>query len=103
MAEPTRTVAFEGAQTVANAEDACARLRDALAQGGGLAIDLTRVTEADLAFVQLLVAARRRAGELGCGLVIRADAGGAVASALVRGGLAAAKVLEELPPKGDLR
>ena len=57
MAITSHTIGFEGAQTIAQAEAAQVRLRAAVASGASLDIDLAAVTEADLAFVQLLVAA----------------------------------------------
>lgn len=100
MAEQPSPIAFGGPQTVANVDVARDRLGEAAASGDFLDIDLTGVTEADLAFVQLLVAVRRSAQASGRGLRFHADGSGAVASALARGGLEAATVLEDLPAKG---
>ncbi len=101
MAITSHTIGFEGAQTIAQAEAAQVRLRAAVASGASLDIDLAAVTEADLAFVQLLVATRKSAAASGQGLRWRGGANEAVADALVRGGLAGSGLLEDLTAKGD--
>lgn len=100
MADQPSTIAFSGPQTIANVDAARDLLREAAASGECLDIDLTGVTEADLAFAQLLVAVRRSAEASGLGLRLRTDGEGAFVSVLARGGLPAA-VLEDLAAKGD--
>ena len=68
MAVSPSSFAFEGPQTIAMVEEALGRLRGAVAAGETFEIDLTAVTEADLAFVQLLLATRRSVAASGRGL-----------------------------------
>lgn len=89
------TVAFAGSQTVANVEEACARLRSGIADAAEVEIDLSAVTEADLAFVQLLLAARRSLVAQRARLSWR-GASAAVAQVIARAGLASANLLDPI-------
>lgn len=97
--QTTATVAFEGVQTIAQAEAASARLRDALAAAGAIEIDLNALAEADLAFVQVLIAARKSAEKAGIGFKVHR--GSVLEDVLVRAGLAASPIFDDLPANGD--
>ena len=89
------TIAFAGSQTVANVEEACDRLRAVLAEDGPVEIDLSAVTEADLAFVQLLLAARRSAATRKVPLSWRGPFA-PVSQVVARAGLGAANLLDPI-------
>jgi hypothetical protein len=91
-------VAFEGCQTIANVDEAHARLRIALATGEPVEIDLSAIVEADLAFVQLLVAARKAVAAQGGALAWRGPFA-AVTKVISCAGLVTANLLQA--PKGD--
>ncbi len=80
------TIAFEGEQTIRTIGDAAARLRDALESGAVVEIDCRAVTESDLCFVQLLLAARKSAAARGVELRLAAPAEGALHACLRTGG-----------------
>lgn len=82
-------IVFQGSQTIANAEDSCARLCTALAGGDPVEIDLSQVTDVDLAFIQILVAARK--SEMSCSLRNPSDP---VIEAIGRAGLSMAGLLQ---------
>jgi hypothetical protein len=92
-------LAFDGTQTIATVEDAHARLCAALAEARDIEIDLTAVTEADLAFVQLLFAVRNSIEAAQGRVVWRGADCAAIAQVMARGGLRAARLFE--PAKGD--
>jgi anti-anti-sigma regulatory factor len=79
-------VSFAGSLTVSNIDVAHVELRTAVCQSSAVLIDLDGVTEADLTFIQLIEAARRRARETGGELMLRDPAAGAVLEVLRRGG-----------------
>ena len=78
MATPidTSTLCLEGELTIYNAADTKARLAEGLGRPGGLAVDLSAVTEVDSAGLQLLVLARREADRLGILGLLDAPSGG---------------------------
>lgn len=80
---------FSGSATIRQAAEAHARLTSALAGDGPLALDVSGVTAADLAFVQLIESARLSFAEAGRDLTLVAPAGGALRDVLERGGLLA--------------
>ncbi len=79
-------VSFAGSLTVSNIETAQAELGAAVRQSSSVLIDLGGVSEADLTFIQLIEAARRRVSETGGELTLRDPADGAVLEVLRRGG-----------------
>jgi hypothetical protein len=87
-------VTFDGIQTIVNVEESCALLRDALAVSHALHIDLTSVTEADLAFAQLIIATRKSAVATGTALYWRVIPDGPVVSMLARAGLDSFNLLD---------
>ena len=62
------------------------KLCEALQNNHAVAIDATAVSDADIAFVQLLESARLTAAGLGKSVVLTAPAGGALLETLKRGG-----------------
>lgn len=81
------TVSFDGEQTVRTVGDAARRLRAALAEGGAVEIDCSGIAEADLCFVQLLLAARKTARRSGQALTLARPVQGALQACLRAGGL----------------
>jgi anti-anti-sigma regulatory factor len=79
-------ISFVGDVTVSNIEQAHAELGAVLRQDGPVVVDIDGVTEIDLTFVQLLEAARRKAGETGHDFTLRHAAGEPVLEVLRRGG-----------------
>lgn len=58
----------------------------ALGQDGPVLLDIGLVEDTDLTFIQLVEAARRKAGETGRDFTLRQPAGGATLEVLRRGG-----------------
>ncbi|MEW5726301.1 MAG: STAS domain-containing protein [Pseudomonadota bacterium] len=85
MTAPT-TIVFEGEQTIRTVAAAADRLKDGLAGGGAVEIDCRAVTEADLTFVQVLLAARKASARRGIGLALAAPADGPLLACLKSGG-----------------
>lgn len=83
---PPSTIAFEGEQTIRTIGDAASRLRGALECGEAVEIDCRAVTESDLCFVQLLLAARKSAAARGIDLRLAAPAAGPLHACLRSGG-----------------
>lgn len=79
-------VALQGRQSIANAESIVAGLRDALASGAAVEVDLSAVAEVDVAFLQILIAAGRSARQNGVALSCQ-GAGGRLIEAVARAGL----------------
>ncbi|HLO76279.1 MAG TPA: STAS domain-containing protein [Magnetospirillum sp.] len=94
-------IAFEGTQTIATIEQAHARLSAALTRDGEVEIDLAGVAEVDLAFIQLLLAARVSVAAAGGRLLWRGADCAAVLGVLARAGMSADRLFE--PTKGDPR
>jgi ABC-type transporter Mla MlaB component len=92
-----RRVALEGALTVRSAETVRATLRSALEQEGDVAIDCADASEADLSFVQLLIAARASAVHRGKTIALAAPLGAVLLNTLTRAGFRAVA----RPPIGD--
>lgn len=93
------TIAFAGPQTIATVEEAHARLCAALARTAEIEIDLAGVAEADLAFIQLLLATRVSVAAAGGRLVWRGADCAAVLGALARAGMSADRLFK--PTKGE--
>jgi hypothetical protein len=85
-------LAFAGAQTLRTADAACEALRAALAEHRVVSLDCSGVTEADLAFAQLLLAADATVRGSGASVTLRAPLAGPLAAALVAAGIAVAEV-----------
>jgi anti-anti-sigma regulatory factor len=85
VAENFRLV-FDGAQNFRTVEAAYARLREASARHADLDIDCGAVDEADLSFIQLLLATRESARCAGRRIRLTAPAGGVLHETLRRGG-----------------
>ncbi|KAA5604591.1 STAS domain-containing protein [Roseospira marina] len=83
-------VPFEGACGIAEAGAIRARLLAALSTPDAkrVVVDCRAVTEADLTFLQILLAARAGGQDAGRPVVLAAPASGALASALISGGFA---------------
>ncbi len=62
------SIRFEGSATIQSAAETQARLGEALAGGGDVAVDCAGVDEADITFLQLLIAAHRGATRRGIAL-----------------------------------
>ena len=62
------TLRFEGGATIRSAAEAQLLLREALAAGGDVEVDCAGVDEADITFLQLLIAAHRSAVQRGIAL-----------------------------------
>ena len=78
---------FEGASTIQSAVEAQARLSEALAGGGDVSVDCSAVDEADIAFLQLLIAAHRSATMRGISLRLTPRPSKEFLAALDRSGL----------------
>jgi hypothetical protein len=81
------TVKFSGSQTIREAEDAAHILRKALADHPSLVLDCDEIEEADLTFLQLVIAARRSAQKSGKAFALGATARGPLLAALDRAGI----------------
>ena len=81
-------LAMSGAHTVREATQSHAELLAALGANGDLLLDCTGVTEADLSFVQMILAAHRSATARGSHFALNAPPAGALRSVLERGGFA---------------
>lgn len=79
-------ISFSGDVTVSNIDQAHEELGAVLRQDGPVVVDIDGVTETDLTFVQLIEAARRKAGETGLDFTLRHAADGPVLAVLQRGG-----------------
>jgi hypothetical protein len=90
----TFVVRLSGAQTIREAEGTLQALRDALAAAPSVALDCDAVEEADLAFLQLILAARKSARQAGKNLNMTAPASGPLLAALDSAGIR---------PEGDYR
>jgi hypothetical protein len=76
-----------GPQTIREAAQTHAALLEALRDHPDVALDCGAVTEVDLSFVQMIVAARRGAGGMGRRFALLHPPGGPLLGVLVRGGL----------------
>jgi ABC-type transporter Mla MlaB component len=83
----TLVVGFAGPATIRQAEALATRLKDALAEASCIEIDCGQLTEVDLAFIQLIIAARRSAEATGKSLTVNARAAGCLADTLAAAGI----------------
>ncbi len=81
-----RTVVLSGPRTVRYAEETRTLLLEALQGSSPVALDCSAVSEADLSFVQLLLAARRSAQLSGNVVTLAHSPGGVLRQALSRAG-----------------
>jgi two-component system chemotaxis sensor kinase CheA len=90
MTNPTadRVLALTGAMSVREAAQTKADVLAALAEPGDLLLDCAGVTQADLSFIQIILAAHRSARALGKRLALAASPVAALRQALERGGFA---------------
>jgi anti-anti-sigma regulatory factor len=79
-------LAFDGSLTIRTAEAVSAKLLDAINRYSSLSVDCSDVTEVDLSFVQLLIAARVSAKLLQKSVALDTRPEGALLDALTRGG-----------------
>jgi ABC-type transporter Mla MlaB component len=77
---------FTGALTLSAAEAVRSSLLVALEGNGAVRLDCSGATDVDVSFVQMVLAARRAAGEQGKSVSLAAPAAGALLDALRRGG-----------------
>jgi anti-anti-sigma regulatory factor len=83
-----RVLALAGAQGVRESAQTMAGVLAALAEPGDLLIDCAGVSEADLSFVQIILAAHRSASARGKRLALAATPAAALRQALERAGFA---------------
>ncbi len=83
-----RVLALNGAQTVREAAQTRDQILAALADPADLALDCAGVIEADLSFIQIILAAHRSAGLHGKQLALAAPPPAALQHALERAGFA---------------
>ena len=79
---PIVVLGFSGAATIREADEMAVRLKQALASSDRIEVDCSGVTEVDLAFLQLILAARKSAEAVGKQLCLSAPAGGVLLEAL---------------------
>jgi anti-anti-sigma regulatory factor len=85
MSEP-QTVSLSGAASIRNIAQYHAVLSEGLNAGTGVVLDLGDMEEADLAFIQLVIAARRSAQARGLSLSLAGPAPETILQTLERGG-----------------
>ncbi len=90
-AATTGRLALDGALTIRSAEAVSAKLLDAVNRHSSLSVDCSGVTEVDLSFVQLLIAARVSAQSLQSSVALASRPEGALLDALTRGGFQVAE------------
>jgi anti-anti-sigma regulatory factor len=87
----TGRLALDGALTIRTAEAVSAKLLEAVNQYSSLSVDCSDVTEVDLSFVQLLIAARVSARLLQKDVALSSRPEGVLLDALTRGGFRVAE------------
>jgi hypothetical protein len=80
------TISLDGARTIQTAEKTRSLLLEAFRTASSISVDCSKVTEADLSLVQLLLSARKTAAACGKSLTLALPAGGVVDGILKRGG-----------------
>jgi anti-anti-sigma regulatory factor len=81
------TLPLAGAQTIREAENTAQSLRDALTGNDAIILDCGAIEEADLTFLQLVIAARKSARRDGKNLALAATARGPLLAALDKAGI----------------
>ena len=79
--------AIPASATIGSAESIAEVLKSALAQSSPIVIDCDAVEDADISFIQLVLAARQSAKHLGKDVELKSPASGALRSILVQAGL----------------
>ncbi len=97
----TQRLAFAGALTLRGIDAARARLRAALGDARHVVIDCAGVDEADVSFIQLLLAARVSTRASGGTVRLAAPPAGALLDALTRAGFSVAADDSAPGPAGD--
>jgi len=82
----TQVIEVPSSVTVRSAGEFAGRLLGAVQSGGDIDIDLSALTEVDLSFVQLILAARAHLDQEGARLALAQPAGPALAALLDRAG-----------------
>lgn len=93
---------FDGPQTIANVEAALDRLREAMAGDEAISISLDGVTEADLAFAQVLLACQKSATAAKRQLQWLGMNNPVITEMLARAGISGTALRDETPAKGAL-
>jgi anti-anti-sigma regulatory factor len=101
LLDPTHTLSFEGEVLLSGAGETCERLKDCISTYQEVDVDATKVSEIDISFVQLLVAAFKSAGAAGKRLSVRYPADGPFDQLLQRTGFVLPDG-EPLTPERDL-
>ena len=96
-------VEVSGEATIQNVEALCEQLKAALRERASLTLDVSRLTTTDLAFVQLVEAARLTAAEQGEPLALSAPASGELRDVLERGGFLASAQRREFWIREEMR
>ncbi len=86
MISELNSIRLSGAGGIRNIAHYHDLLREALSAGADLALDLGDMEEADLAFIQLIIAARRSAQASGLSLTLSHPAPDPILQTLERGG-----------------
>jgi anti-anti-sigma regulatory factor len=82
----TQGIQWSGTASIRNVAKYHDDLRDALSVGADVALDLSHIDEVDLAFIQLIIAARRSAETRGLSLTLSSPAPEPMLQTLERGG-----------------
>jgi anti-anti-sigma regulatory factor len=82
-----QTLEISGSLTVRRAQELGEIIRGALTGAPSLTLDLSKATDADLSFVQIVESARLSAARAGARLSLSGPASGGLLSVLDRGGL----------------
>ncbi len=94
----TNPLTLSGRQTIREAAATHAALLSALQVNGDIILACDDITEVDLSFIQMILAARRSATESGRKLTLRQPADGALRQALIAGGLISEGALPSRDP-----
>lgn len=89
---PTIVIAFSGPATLREADDVAERLKDALLAGDRVEIDCGGLSDVDLSFVQIVIAARKSAVVSGKEVALCVPASGRLARVLVEAGVGSAEM-----------
>jgi len=81
-----QSIRLTGVGSIRNAAEYHNLICEALSAGENLALDIETMEEADLAFIQLIISARRSAEERGLSLSLTCPAPEAILQTLERGG-----------------
>ncbi len=84
-------ISLDGVRTIRTTEQSHSLLREAFRTASPISVDCSKVTEADLSLVQMLLSARKTAAAYGKGLTLAQPADGALGGILARGGFLTAE------------